>query len=495
MTDPVPGPVVAGRVGVVDIGSNTVRLVVYDVPTRLPIPMFNEKAQCQLGKGLAHTGKLNPDGITLALDSLNRFTRLARAMGVGQLHLVATAAVRDADDGPAFVQQINDRFGLDVEVLTGEEEAKLAALGLLSGVPDADGLLGDMGGGSLDLVHLEKGDFGAPATFPLGHLALAEASDNDPRKAVGIVRRLMEETPGLEQASGRNLYAIGGALRAVARIFIDQTGYPLHVLDNYSLRGDEALRLTRVIAGLSRGSLERIEGVSRRRVEGLPYAAVVLEVLLEMLRPKELVFSGFGMREGQLLKTLPECLRRQDPLIAGCQTLAEHGGRFSIGESELMDWLTPAFATETPVQRRRRHATALLSDIAWNEHPDYRAIHAFERVLTLPYAGLSHQDRAAIALGVFVRYNGDVSDPRVASISALLDEAALPRIEAVGLGLRLAHTLSGSAPGVLNRSRLNVSPETLVLVPPEDGFLSEVVERRLKTFAKKLGLQPSIHSV
>ncbi|MGB0672051.1 MAG: exopolyphosphatase [Rhodospirillales bacterium] len=481
-----------GRVGVVDIGSNTLRLVVYDVPTRLPIPMYNEKAQCELGRGMAETGKLYGPGVEMALASLDRFIRLAEAMGVRDLHLVATAAVRDASDGGEFVDTIYRRFARRVEVLSGAEEAQLAALGLLSGTRDADGLLGDLGGGSLDIVHLEKGKFGEQDTFQLGHLALNEASRGDPKKALGLVRKGLADQPLLAKAKGRNLYAVGGSLRALARIFIDQTGYPLHVLDNYAIRGDEALRLTRVLAGLSRGTLERIPGLARRRIDGLPYAAVVLEVLLEMLEPRQLIFSGFGMREGRLLKSLPGPMRDQDPLIAGCKTLAEHSGRFALSGGEVNDWLAPCFADRTEDEERIRRAAGHLSDLGWSEHPDYRAWHAYQRVLTLPYAGLSHLDRARLALAIYTRYNGDVRDTRVQPIAALLDEKALELVESIGFGLRFAHTLSGSAPGVLTATGLKVDRKTLTLAPEDPDLLSETVQRRFRTFAKSLGLEPQI---
>ncbi|NQV46311.1 MAG: Ppx/GppA family phosphatase [Rhodospirillaceae bacterium] len=480
-----------GKVAIVDIGSSTVRLVVYDAPLRLPIPMFNEKAQCELARGMASTGKLNPDGVVLALSSLSRFINLSAAMSVEHLELVATAAVRDATDGPDFVAEVKRRFGRDIQVLSGEEEARMAAMGLLSGVPLADGLVGDLGGGSLDLVSLDHGNFGEQGTLPLGHLRLAEAASSGSLK--DIIEQAIDSLPWIGKAKGRTLYAIGGSCRALARILIDQMGHPLHVVDNFTIRRADALRLTRMIAGLSHDSLEGITGVPKRRLETLPYAAMVLEALLKTAKPEELVFSGFGMREGKLLDTLPKELRHQDPLISASIGFAERTGRFAIRGEEILEWMSPLFSDESASEKRLRLAACLLSDIGWNEHPDYRAEHAFHRVLRIPFAGLTHQQRVLIADAIYVRYNGEADSKLVAPVRGLLDAGQLAWVRVVGFGLRLAHTISGSAPDVLSKTRLKLGSNKLILELPDDLpnelFVSETVERRLKTLARCLDLK------
>lgn len=484
----------SGRIAVVDIGSNTVRLVVYDAPTRLPIPMFNEKAQCELVRGMTKSGRLNPDGVERAISSLSRFVGLSRAMGVDRIELVATAAVREASDGPAFVNRIRRELGIDVTVPSGADEAKLAALGLLSGTPDADGLMLDLGGGSTDLIELNRGTFGNTATLPLGHLRLPEMAGGNPETASRLIADELARVSWLSQIRDRTLYASGGSLRAIARVAIEQSGYPLHVVDNYTLELEEAVRISRVIAQLSHASLERIPGIPGRRSDTLNYAALVLANLLTKLRPKRLVFSGWGMREGQLLRCLGPKLRAQDPLISGCQTLAERTGRFSIRGEEILAWTSPLFATEEPRYRRLRFAACLLSDIGWPEHPDYRAEHSFHRVLRIPFAGLKHPDRVWIALAVFIRYNGDAEAPLVAPVRRLLDDSELGRVRTAGLALRLAHTLSGSAPGLLSRTALRVGSRTLTLeiLSGKRIFASETVVRRLRSLARSVGRESQI---
>ncbi len=474
---------------IVDIGSNTVRLVVYDTPQRLPIPVFNEKALCELGRNLTSTGLLNPDGVLMAYQSLTRFIRLCDAMGVDRLELVATSAVRDAKDGADFVAEIERRFGHIVQVLSGPDEAKLAAMGLLCGVPHADGLAGDLGGGSFDLVALNKGDFGEQATLPVGHLRLAEmARDGDLEI---IIRRELETLPWIKAAKGRTLYALGGSCRALARVMIEQTRHPLHVVDNFSIRADDARNLCRVIGGLGGNSLGKINGIPRSRMDTLPYAAKLFESLLAVVEPEYLVFSGFGMREGQLLKMLPDDFRVQDPLISGCKSMAERTGRFHFQGTSLLEWMAPLFEGESEAEKRLRWAACLLGDIGWSEHPDYRAEHAFHKVLRVPFAGLTHRERVLLADAIYVRYNGEPESSLVEPLRGLLDAGQLSWVRVVGLALRLAHTIAGSAPGTLSKTELKITGNRLVLNLPKDRdvYVSETVERRLKTLAASLGLK------
>ncbi len=484
----------AGRVAVIDIGSNTVRLVVYETPTRLPIPIFNEKAACALGRDLGRSGRLNPAGVGLALRSLARFVRLLEVMEVGHLKAVATAAVRDADDGPAFVERIAAETGLAVHVLTGAEEARLAAVGLLNGVPAADGVLGDLGGGSLDLVSLDAGRIGEFATLPIGHLRVGDESGGDAQLARPRVAERLATVPWLAQVGGRSLYAVGGAWRALARVFIDQTHHPLHVLDNFTIGFFDALKLANLVAGLSAATLSRLSGLSPSRLESLPAAAVVMSGMLEVARPAQVVFSGFGMREGQMLELLPERLRSQDPLLAACESLAERTGRFANVGNEVDAWVAPLFPEATPADRRLRRATCLLADIGWSEHPDYRATHAFHRVLRIPFAGLTHPERAAMAIAVFVRYNGDPADGQVRPVRNFLADGVVERAGKLGLALRLAHTLSGGAPGLLGQARLKVTSGTLRLCVPDDRpiFRSDAIDRRFRTLAQAMGLKAKI---
>ena len=474
-------------VGIVDIGSNSIRLCVYDGAARVPVPLFNEKAVCALGLGLGQSGRLNPEGAEQAMIAVGRFVALSRAMEVERLDILATAAVRDASDGIAFVTELERRYGIEVKVLSGGQEAKAAAMGVLCGTPDADGIVADLGGGSLELVDVHGGDFGAHVTMPLGVLRLAEAAGDDRGKADEVISRHLKNVPFVEQGRGRALYAVGGAWRAIARICISQTHHPLTVLDNFAIDPKEALRIIDLIAGQSKKSLEKVPGVSKKRVVNLPLAALLLDRVIRAVNPSNLVFSIYGMREGQFYRRLPERLRQQDPLLSVCRQMALMNARFPEHGDELMSWMAPLFPDETAHDARLRHAACLVSDLFWNEHPDYRAEQAFLRLLRLPFMGVPHRDRAAIAYTVYQRYQGDDEVTHAQMAIGLLNDVDLMRCRVTGVALRLAHTLSGGAPNLLKQTRLLFDNNDVIIeVPAGNPAFAIENDRTFDKLAKTL---------
>lgn len=492
--DPVPAADDGRPLAIVDIGSNSVRLVIYRGLTRTPVPMLNEKATCALGKGLQDSGVLHPQGVVQALQAVSRFVQVARGIGVARLDLVATAAVRDAWDGPEFVRRLQEATGQPVTVLSGEQEAKTAALGVLCSLPEADGMVADLGGGSLELVMVKRGDFGAWTTLPLGVLRLSEASGGARARALEIIDDHLMGLPWVEGCRGRTLYAVGGAWRTLARVCIAEQAYPLHVLDNFALPGRTALDLFAALRDAPAKSLETIPGISRKRLAQLPTALVLLDRLVEAAEPETVMFSVYGMREGRFFQSLPAEIQAQDPLISSCRDLARSAGRFPTLAEELLAWMAPLFADETHTQARLRLAACLLGDVFWSEHPDYRGEQAFHRVLKLPVMGLSHTDRAGLALAVRARYDSDEGDDWVTRAQSLLDPERVQRVRTIGLAMRLGFAVSGGAPGVIARTALTAQDGVLTLhVPAEDPiYLPEAFSKRLDKLARHLGLEPRL---
>jgi len=484
-------------VAVIDVGSNSVRLVVYSGLTRTPIPLHNEKVICALGKGLEKSGQLNSEGVGMAFDTVARFVKIARSLGVERIDTLATAAVRDAEDGAAFAKALEKRCDIKVQILTGKQEARRSALGVLCGIPDADGVVADLGGGSLELVQIGNGEMSEHTTLPLGLLRLTEASDGNRGEAIAIINKAMEKHKWVGKARDKTLFAVGGAWRSLARVCIAQMDYPLHVLDNFTLDRAQAISLFDVISRLSPKSLEQIKGISRSRLATLPLAAAVLERLLEINKPKVLVFSIYGMREGQFFKSLPDNVRKQDPLVSLAEEIARGAGRSPAAGYETFEWMSPLFKDESPRQKKLRLAACLLRDVWWTEHPDYRAEQAFLRVLRLPFLGLGHEDRAGLALALYYRYGSGFSEPIIKQAHALLQESRVHRVQTIGLGLRLAYALSAGAPGVLKKTSLKISAGNLILAVPDGDalFKSGPYLRRVKRIADHLGLEGRIDRV
>src|SRR4051794_10864449 len=485
----------SSRIAVIDIGSNSIRLVVYDGLHRSPVPLFNEKIMCGLGRTVEKTGRLNPDGVSLAIENIARFARLIDGVDVAQVEVLAMAAVRDASDGAAFGAAIEHRTGLTVRTIAGAEEAPLSAKGGLAGTPGADGLVGDLGGGSLELVGLDRGVIGPQVTMPLGPLRLIESCGGKLPAAARIIDQHLEALPWLSGHKGRPFYPVGGSWRALAKLHMEQVRHPLHIIHHYTVDGAQLRDFVAVIARQSRSSLDKMSGVSRRRSDTLPFAALALERLLRHVEPSVVVFSAHGLREGLLFDMLSPEEQREDPLVSACAVLAKRIGRF--GQREIMaGWTASLFAGEDDAAARLRRAACLLSDLGWAEHPDYRAEHAYLRVLRMPFAGINHDERAFLALVLHIRYGGRMEDPHVAMARGLLDNAKAAKANILGLALRLAQTLTGGVVTLLQRTALTLDEETLYLTLPEDSLalIGDTVQRRLDSVAKSLNRRGAIVS-
>lgn len=479
----------SGRIAIVDIGSNSIRLVVFDRLCRAPLPVFNERVLCGLGRGLDRTGRLNEEGLDLALRNLDRFARLARAMRVKRFDLLATAAVRDAENGPAFVADVERLCGAPVTVLPGMEEARLAALGVIAGNPAAEGVMGDLGGGSLELVRLHGGKMADAVTLPLGPLRLMEVADGVRDAALTEIERHLDQVSWLGDCAGKHFYPVGGAWRALARIHMEQTDYPLHVIHGYSLTRRTARDMARIVSRLSPHSLARIRGVSKRRLDTLPYAGLLLAQVLRRMQPERVTFSAFGLREGHVYDLLPRDEQAKDPLLVAAAELAESEGRFGDLGEEMFAWTAPLFDDETAEERRLRKAAGHLADIAWREHPDYRAVQALYRILRLPLLAIDHGERACLGYAAFIRYGGKADWPNAETPLQLMSARQARRAEIVGLAMRLGITVSGGTRELLGRASLVWDGDRLNVRLPADGSVApgDAMEKRLKALVKAMG--------
>jgi exopolyphosphatase/guanosine-5'-triphosphate,3'-diphosphate pyrophosphatase len=482
-------PAAESRIAVIDLGSNSLRLVVFERLGDALFPLLNEKVMCALGRGLSATGRLNPEGVVLALANLRRFVALARAIGVDRLAVLATAAVRDAEDGHAFAAEVERQCQVAVDIIEGAEEARLSAAGVLAGIPLAEGLVGDLGGGSVELIEVGAragaDRIGRGITLPLGPLRLLELGES-PKAIAETVERAFAETALSRGAAGGALYLVGGAARAIARLHMEHARYPLHIIHHYAIARAEAEAFFDIVARQSKKSLSRITTIAPKRLEVVPIAALVLRRLIAAAAPKRVIFSAFGLREGYAYGHLPN---GADPLIEACRAIARRESRFRPDGERLLEWTAPLFPILDARTRRLHRAACWLSDIAWSEHPDYRAEQAFTRSLRMPFAGATHAERVFIASVLHARYGGAAEAPITLPTRPLLDERAWGAARTLGLALRLAYTLSGGTIALLSEVSLERDGAGVVLAVPSAGslFVGETVQRRLDAVARSLG--------
>ena len=493
--------------GVVDIGSNSVRLVVFEGAVRAPTALFNEKVLAGLGRTIASTGALDAGAVERALTGLARFRAILRVLEVKIIRAIATAACREASNGAAFIARAEKALGARIEILSGVQEAELAANGILMGFEAPDGIAGDLGGGSLELIDIAGNALKRAMTLPLGSLRLMDASQGRPDKALSITDTEISTVGWLASGAGRPFFAVGGTWRALAKLHMASQDYPLHMTQGYAITADTAIAFCEQIRKSKK--LSGIGGahtVSKSRREVLPYGALVLERLVRRLKPSQVVFSVHGIREGLVYKLLSKAEKARDPLLAFATDYAQRRSRSLEHSQELCTWTDALFGpggpVETPAERRLRHAACLLSDVAWRAHPDYRGEQSLAGVAHGALAGIDHPGRAFLAMACYYRHAGpggkadEVADLS-AKLARLLSPRQLERAKVIGAAVRAAHMVSIGRPGIIDEVPLSYEKDRLVVRLPKSyaALDGERLRRRFMTLAALLSKSAEVRLV
>ncbi|MDX7949648.1 exopolyphosphatase [Lichenihabitans sp. Uapishka_5] len=487
----------AAPLAIVDIGSNSVRLVAYEALTRAPTPLFNEKVLCGLGKGVATTGLLAPEAADKALAALRTFRALCRNMGIDDITVVATAATRDARNGAAFLEAAQDAIGVPAQLIGGAREAELAALGVASSFHKPDGIVGDLGGGSLELIELRKAKLRKGVSLPIGGLALSDLSKGSPKRALKIARDALKAAGPLDALRGRTFYAVGGTWRALARLHMHQRNYPLDVMHGYVIPGDEAEAFARLVERVDTNMLTAIGSVSAARRPLLSYGAVVLDEIIHQGRPRAIVVSAAGVREGLLFERLSTKRRDADPLIEAVEHYDALRARSPGHGHDLCGWTDAFMASadldESEDERRLRHAACLLSDISWRAHPDYRAAQSLNIIANANLIGIDHAGRAFLALACAYRH-ANADDDGNASLRSLVSPRLLDRARILAAAMRIAFIMTAGQAGVLRRFPLACTRAavSLTVAPAEADLVSDRVMNRLRQLARLIGREGAV---
>ena len=485
-------------VSIVDIGSNSIRLVIYEGLNRAPAILFNEKVMCGLGKGIAQTGNMDPASVARALAALHRFKALSHQARAHKVYAVATAAAREAANGPDFIHNAEMILGQKVRVLSGEEEAHFSALGIISGYHDPDGIAGDLGGGSLELIDIKGKTHGRGLTTPLGGIRLTEFSGGSLSKATTQARKYLRKIEFLREGEGRTFYAIGGTWRSLARLHMELNKYPLHMVQDYRLSyADTMSFLDGVIANKDQKE-PAYQAVSRSRRSLLPFGAIAMREVLAIMNPAWISFSAQGVREGYLYSLLPEAVRHQDPLLSAAGELAVLRARSPEHARELAAWtgaMMPLFGVnETVEEARYRQAACLLADISWRAHPDYRGLQALNIIAHSSFIGITHPGRAYLALANYYRFEGLNDDSATNDLAAIGTPRLMQLAKLLGGLLRVLYLFSASMPGVIRHLRFEPARDSAggldleFIVPPEYAeFAGERLEGRLQQLSRLTG--------
>ncbi|MCA0042978.1 Ppx/GppA family phosphatase [Celeribacter litoreus] len=481
------------RVGVVDVGSNSVRLVIFDGAARSPAYFYNEKIMCGLGAGLRETGRLNPEGKIRAMSAIKRFQKLANGMGIPPLTAVATAAMREAEDGPEFREEIERETGLNLWVIDGEEEARLSAQGVLLGWPEADGLVCDIGGSSMELAVVSNGQVGKRITSPLGPLKLQGIKGG--RKGLKEhIAPIMEELVQTMGRTHKRIYLVGGSWRAIARIDMERRNYPLHVLHEYRMSSRAVTDTIKFIRKSDMTELRAKTGTSSARMSLVPIASEVLRQLVRNFHPKEICVSSYGIREGMLYEQMPDSIRQRDPLIEACRFSERKDARMPGFGRNLHDFIAPIFRARHYEKMRLIRAACLLHDVTWRAHPDYRAEVCFDNATRANLGGLTHNERIFLGVALLHRYKNSRENTPFSDLIAMLSDKEVLEAEVLGKAMRFGAMFTVARPQDV--AKLDYFPKKkllrLMLEPDAEDLFGEVTEARFNSLAASLGAETEV---
>ena len=494
-------PTAQGRIhgarpeAVLDIGSNSVRLVVYERQARALTPLYNEKSSCALGRGVAATGKLAYENIDRALTAIQRFALVTKLMNVGRVHVLATSAVRDAANSKAFVEAVEETMGADVRVLSGEEEAHFAALGVIAGMPDFAGIIGDLGGGSLELSAVANGREATGQTHELGVIRLQDDSGGSVTKAATLARQRLKGSMLSEGHPSGRFCAIGGTWRSIAKMHQVQQKYPLHMVQNYVADAKSMIALCdEVVGAVAAGKpLPHGSEVSSSRRDLVPFGAAVLGEVLKAGRFQHVVFSALGVREGYLYGLLDDEQKATDPLRQAAEDVNILRSRSPAHAADLIDFsrqfLEAIGIVESDEDRRVREVVCLISDIGWRGHPDYRGEQSVDLVAYSALTGIDHPSRAFLAQVLAVRYMGLKHKSVSEELLELAGAEKTARARLIGALFRGAYPMSAAMPGVLPRASFVAHDGILTLdLPSELAFLDgEHLRSRMEQLGNTAG--------
>ncbi len=474
---------------IIDIGSNTVRLVVYGGSSRAPITLLNEKVVARLGREIGKTGCLAAAAIELAMRGLGRYALILDDLGICDVEVVATAAVREASNGAEFLDQVRS-LGLSPRLLSGVEEARVSAMGVIGAFPGASGVVADLGGGSLELVKIEGGECGEGTTLPLGTLRLPELRGD---KVIDLKRitAQMLKSAGWDVPIGGPLYLVGGTWRAMAVYAMHAQSHPLSDPHGLEISHDDAVKLAAQIAESDPATLRQTPRISSQRSATLPDAGALLGALLKRLEPDRIVFSSWGLREGLLFDRLESYARGQDPLLAGMAVFAAQHGCPATLATRVAGWTVDALPPGWQGSERLRLAATMLSLASMQTEPNLRTAAAVDWALHKRWIALDAPDRAMLAAAVSA--NGNTCDlPR--KITQLTTPERLEVAIAWGLAIRLCRRLGALSRRTFQASNLAIEGGSLVLTLEQSHarLIGPLTGKDLRLLADRLGMESRI---
>ena len=480
------------KVSIIDIGSNSIRLVAYDKINRVPRMIYTEKVFCSLAKNLDIDNSIPKKNYKKTINAIKRFYKISLDIKSSELFIFATAAIREADNGFILKNEIENITNREMIILSENDEVKLSTQGLISSFPSANGIMADLGGGSLELSLLENGKLKKFTSLKIGVVRLLnEFSKNKNKCLINILKKL-NQVKWLDKFKKTNFYAIGGSFRSLANVNIWNNKYPLSIVQGYAINSIEIKKLLNLSSTIKAKTIKLIPEIENERIKTIPVASIILDNLIKKIDPKKMIFCSQGLREGFLYSLLDKKTKKIDPLIFTAKKMAKNfNNSFFDGES-IFKWLSPIFVNENENFKRLRLAASYLSELSyWHNFKDMESDYALNTVLYYPFLSLTHEQRIFLGLTIYTACGGKINRPNILKYIKLLKKDAINAACILGNGIKLAYTVSGGLYRNLHDYSLSVSNNEIFLITSDKKIIktSTKIRRTLKKISKLIKIK------
>ncbi len=473
---------------IIDIGSNSLRLVIFKELQRYPLKILDDSVLCRLGD-LDEHGNLKAERMEMAYAALRRYKAICHSLRVDKIYPIATAVVRDAANQAPFIKRVKELCGASVQIISAEEEAHYSASGVISAFSSPHGLVADLGGSSMELIRLDQGRLCEKISIPVGPLALSKTPESERDL---LLERCFHAASPLFARSPETLYLVGGSARAFAKAYMEKTNHPIEIIHGYEMTSSQALEALDWLESQTPTTLDLFSLRVSRRKAMLPLAARPLRFLIESAHPKRIIFSNYGLREGFAHTLLPREEQRIDALLASCQTVASVYEKFPLPTAHIGAWMEPILTYGGFTEKkwdRLLAAMTHLSDCGWTAFHEHRADYAFSKVMHSPWILCTHQERLILALALYYRYDGKSPECALLPYGNLLGDQELSFARTVGLLLSFYAILFDNMPDTWKLFPYTLKDDVISISAPTELLERDRMEPHEKAFAQHLGLR------
>ena len=459
---------------------------------RVPRLIYSEKVFCSLAKNLEIDNKIPKKNFKQAINVIKRFYKIAADIGSNEVIIFATAAVREAENGVKLKKEIESITKKEMIVLSENDEVKLSSQGVLSSFPNANGIIADLGGGSLELSFVINGVIQNYRSLKIGVVRFLNLFLKDKNGFEKSIKKELNKITWFKGDPDTTLYLVGGSFRSLAKLHIWATDYPLSIVHGYTIKKDEALNVIDLASNVRSKTIKEIPDIEQERSKTIPVAGQILKFLLKKIYLKKIIFCSQGLREGFIFSLLPPEEKKVDPLIFSSKKISKNFDNSFFDGELIFNWLQPIFQNENENFKRIRLALSHLSELSyWQNFKDIQANYALNTVLYYPFLSITHEQRVFLAMSIYISCGGKLLNTDILKFSRLLKKDATNAARVLGQSIKLSYLVSGGLYKNLEKFRIEAKNNEIFLITPNKKILktSTKIQKTLKKISKLIRIK------